>query len=361
MRSYEVIHMPYYRENPYQDLLLDNLKIFGLDVKYGKMVQYFSVVNISLLFNVIRNFGVDIIHLHWQHPFLLANSRCKTIVKSLLFVSQLVILKIVGKKVVWTVHNVKHHENKHKELEVFFSSILAWFADAIIAHCKAAKREIQTVLNVKKDKIVVIPHGTWHNAYENAVSREEARNRLNLLPRDFTFLHLGRIRPYKGLQELIEDFQKLEANDTKLIIAGKPENKQLVEFVTKKVGGDSNIRLILRFVPDSEIQMYMNAADIMILPYRDILTSGAAILGMSFGKPIIAPRLGCIPDVLDDSGGFLYDPAEEDGLLNAMRNALASRAKLREMGNYNLRLAKKLDWRDIAESTYRVYKRCLGR
>ena len=363
MRSYRIIHIPSYQTgNPYQRLLLDNLKRFRLDVRHGRIIEFFSMVNISVLFNVIRNFRVDIIHLHWLHPFLIGNSRVKTIVKSLLFISQLLIVKIFGIKLVWTVHNLKNHENRYTELELLFSRILAQFADAIIAHCEAAKHDIQRVFNVRrKDKIVVIPHGSYSNVYKNTISQEEARNRLDLSPTDLTFLHLGQIRPYKGLLELIESFQKLDGSYTKLIIAGRPR-PQLVEFLRKKAEGDSNIRLILRFIPDDELQIYMNAADVLVFPYRDILTSGGVILAMSFGRAIIAPRLGCIPDVLGDSGGFLYDPAKEDGLLNAMNKASASRAKLRGMGNYNLGLAnKKPDWRDIAGLTYRVYERCLGR
>lgn len=362
MRTYRIIHIPSYQtSNPYQKLLLDNLKRFGLDVRHGSIVEFFSMVNISVLFNVVRNFRVDIIHLHWLHPFLIGNSRVRTIVKSLLFISQLLIVKIVGIKLVWTVHNLKNHENRYTEIELFFSRIVAQFADAIIAHCEAAKQDIQRVFNVRrKDKIVVIPHGTYSNIYKNAISQEEARNRLNLLSTDLTFLFFGKIRPYKGALELIDSFQKLENNCAKLIMAGRPW-PQVVELLRKKVEGNSNIRLVLRVIPDDEIQIYMNAADIMVFPYRDVLTSGAVILGMSFGKAIIAPGIGCITEILNSSGAFLYDTAREDALLDAMKKALVSKAKLQEMGNYNLRLAKKLDWRNIAELTHRVYETCLGR
>jgi glycosyltransferase involved in cell wall biosynthesis len=78
---------------------------------------------------------------------------------------------------------------------------------------------------------------------------------------------------------------------------------------------------------------------------------------MSFGKPIIAPAMGCIPDVLDSKGSFLYDSGEEDGLINAMRKALAS--ELREMGEYNFELAKQLSWNEIARKTSDAYKECL--
>jgi len=302
MRSIRIIHIPAYQD-PYQRSLLGNLKKLGCDVRYGILKQYFSVIEISLLFNVIRNFKVDIIHLHWQHPFLLGKSKFGTIVKSLLFIIQL----------------------------------------------------------LPGHKIEVIPHGGFVDTFPNSISRKEARNRLNLSSTDLTFLFLGLIRPYKGVLELIESFHELDSSCAKLIIAGKPRDEQLIKLIRNKADGNSNIRLILQSIPDDEVQAYMNAADIMVLPYRDILNSGSVILGMSFGKAIITPYLGCMPEVLNSSGSFLYDPGEQDGLLNAMKRAMDAKARLLEMGNYNLSLAKKLDWRDIAASTYRVYESCLGR
>ena len=103
----------------------------------------------------------------------------------------------------------------------------------------------------------------------------------------------------------------------------------------------------------------MNAADVVVLPYREILTSGAIILAMSFGKPIIAPKIGCIPDYIDDNGGFLYNPLDVQGLLEAMRKAIYN-PDLKKMGEYNFIKVKDLDWKRIGESTYRIYCGCLN-
>jgi len=248
-----------------------------------------------------------------------------------------------------------------KNWRFFFSSILAHFVDTIIAHCQTSKREICKIYKIRnKKKIVVIPHGNFMNIYDNSLSRDQARRRLNISSEDFTFLFLGNIRCYKGVLELIESFQKIKEKNSKLIIAGRLEDKELSDLIGLKIKRGNNIQLIPSFISDDEIQMYMNAADIMVLPYREILTSGAAILGMSFGKAIIAPMIGCLQDVLDNIGSFLYDPTEKDGLLNALRKAMNSRGKVREMGHHNLKLAKQLSWRDIALTTYKVYKRCLN-
>ena len=53
----------------------------------------------------------------------------------------------------------------------------------------------------------------------------------------------------------------------------------------------------------------MNASDVVVLPFRDILTSDSAILAMSFGKPVITPAIGCTLDILKDSRNFPYNPS----------------------------------------------------
>ncbi len=103
----------------------------------------------------------------------------------------------------------------------------------------------------------------------------------------------------------------------------------------------------------------MNAADVVVLPYRDILTSGNALLAMSFGRPVIIPRLGCVMELLDDRGAFLYDSGDPGALEAAMRHALD--ADLAAMGAHNYRLATAYDWQGIAGQTDRVYRECACR
>ena len=94
-----------------------------------------------------------------------------------------------------------------------------------------------------------------------------------------------------------------------------------------------------------------------MLLYRDFLTSGAVILAMSFGKPIIVPAIGCMLDILDNKGSIMYDPLEKKGLLKAMKKALS--ANLEKMGKHNFELANQFRWDDIAKRTYKVYQECL--
>jgi glycosyltransferase involved in cell wall biosynthesis len=80
-----------------------------------------------------------------------------------------------------------------------------------------------------------------------------------------------------------------------------------------------------RFVPDDEIQCYMNAADIVVLPYADLpINPGSLILAMGFGKPIISPAKGATPEIAGPNVLFGYDETQPDGLSGALQRALGA-------------------------------------
>jgi glycosyltransferase involved in cell wall biosynthesis len=132
-----------------------------------------------------------------------------------------------------------------------------------------------------------------------------------------------------------------------------------MDMLKQKFADDQRIKLCPGFIPDDQIQLYMNACDVVIFPYRDILTSGAVLLAMSFGRACIAPRKGCIGEVLDDTGAFLYEIDDENGLMKAMKSALDKSSHLSVMGQHNRHLAEKYNWKHIAEMTNDIYRSCL--
>jgi len=351
--SMKVIFVPNYSKNPYQRNLVESLSKQGVNVNFGITSSPFSV-----LLSVLKQGIPEILHFHWLHPFLLANSKGKTILKSLCSITELFILRLLGIKIVWTVHNIVNHEEMFPSLELFFTKLATKFFNRIIVHCQFAKNEVGKVYGITdSSKLRVIPHGNYINNYKNTIDRAEDRSKLKITGKEVVFLYFGLIRSYKGLPELIEAFKRLSAPQTKLLMAGRPYNNEIAEDILKSCNKNENIKTFFKFIPDDEIQIYMNAADVVVLPYRDVLTSGSIMLAMSFGKPVIAPAIGCMPDVLDSEGNILYDPSDDEGLLKAMRCAL--NADLGKMGKHNFKLAEQLSWGDIGKCTYEVYQECL--
>ena len=355
MSNLKLIFAPQFKRNPYQVQLSDNLKSLGLIVEGTDNLSY-SVANL------LSEKQPNILHLHWLPILFIKKELWKSSLALALLFFRILLLKISGMSVVWTVHNIKDHENPYPQLDSICNVLASKVSDAIIVHCEVAKNNVVETFGIKrKEKVFVIPHGNYLDCYVNEIDRAEARKSLSVDNSKLVLLFLGKIRPYKGVSDLVEAFKRVSPQASRLIIAGQPFNDETRASLKKAIADSSNIELIPTFIPDDQIQVYMNACDAVVFPYRDILTSGAVVLAMSFAKACIAPRKGCIGELLDEIGSFVYDPESERGLEEAIACAITRKDELSKMGQHNLELAQELEWKDIAKKTLDVYEWCLGR
>ncbi|RCJ25518.1 hypothetical protein A6770_27685 [Nostoc minutum NIES-26] len=356
MSNLKVAFAPWYtKENPYQIQLYENLTSLGVKIE---------PTNCSTLYllSTIKQSKVHILHLHWlDHFFLTRTNKLKSFLKLILFISQLFILRLMNIKIIWTVHNVKNHQNKHLGLDRLGSILVSRLAHGLIVHSKSAKNEILKVFNIRQDKkIFIVPHGNYIDVYKNKISQIEARKCLNIPDSSLVLLFFGLIHPYKGVLDLTKALKQLNYEDVCLVIAGKPCNEVMAKHLAQEAEDNKKIKFISGLVPDEQVQVYMNACDVVVLPYKEFLTSGAVILAMSFGKACVAPRKGCINEVLDDTGSFLYNPDIEDGLLQALNSVLQKRDYLSNMGIHNYKLANQWNWNYVAQKTLNVYQNYLS-
>jgi glycosyltransferase involved in cell wall biosynthesis len=229
-------------------------------------------------------------------------------------------------------------------------------------HCEAAVEGLVTALDLgeaDRARLAVIPHGHYRGAYPDALSREEARARLDLPPAARVVAFTGWLRAYKGVAELMEAFLELPEPYARLVVAGQAVDAGYADRLRSLAAADPRIRLDLGFVPDEDLQLYLRAADVVACPFLEILTSGSVLLAMSFGRAVMAPRRGCVSETLDDAGGILYDADDPQGLREALRVAMT--ADLASMGRHNDERLERFEWSRVAEATRRVYESAAGR
>jgi beta-1,4-mannosyltransferase len=334
--------------NPYQKLLVGHLKRLGVNIAERSKSNFF-------LWQALLGCKADVLHLQNLRPWMRRN-RMMGALHGAFFLCQLVILRVVGVKIVWTAHDIRSHGPGAKRLERLAAALTARIAHAIIAHCENARAEVLQWLFVPNEKkVFVIPHGHYIDYYENKIDRAKARLILGIPNENFMFLFVGSIWRYKGVIELIDAFRRLPSDDPYLVIAGNSPDALLTDAIRRKAAG-GKIKFIPGFVQDDELQIYMNACDVVVLPYQDILTSGAVILAMSFRRPCVAVNRGCLGDVLNNSGAFIYEADSEDGLLHAMERAIDHRGELTDMGRYNQEQACRWGWDYVAQKTLDVYR-----
>jgi beta-1,4-mannosyltransferase len=346
----KVVHLPVYQDNPYQRLLTKAQRKLGLNViDGGGGGNFFRTA--------LLRWRADILHFHWLHPYMIRRSAAATLLRSLRLLIELRLLTLFGQRIIWTVHNLKNHDNRHLQLERWFTKRFAHLCSAIIAHSDAAAHEAATAFDIiDSSQIHVVPHGNYIGCYPNEVSRAAAREKLGLDSDSIVFLFLGRIEAYKAVSELIREF-KTVPKDLHLLVAGKPADPETEETIRKEIGATQNIAFHPGFVAEDRIQFYMNACDAVILPYRDVLTSGAAMLAMSFGRAGIAPRLPGMLELLDEEGAFIYEPNKPGALAEAIRAAAAQKSELRRMGNHSRAKISGNDWDHVAKRTVEIYKK----
>jgi glycosyltransferase involved in cell wall biosynthesis len=332
----------------YLDLLYSNLEYIGINI-YG-------LCEIRDLNNLLK---ADIIHLHWIENFIRTpGSFLSTILRFtfwiVLFTSSKYLLK---KKIIITLHNIEPHEKTYPQLEKFgFKSYLD-IADSVIVHNEWSKKEISRKYGGTEKKTYVIPHGNFIGYYPNQISKKEARDKLGIPQDVFTLLYFGKIRRYKGLDLLLEVLEDLKKEEVWIIICGKPEDQEIKDKLQKFIGKYPQCSLNLNYISDNEIQIYMNACDVGVLPYQKITTSGSLFLFGSFKRTIIVPNAESIEEVVGDYAIY-YKADSKNNLEKAIFEAKNGRLAQKNESMYKQML--KLGWDDIAEKTAKIYKNVIN-
>lgn len=349
-----VLSLPDYSEsNPYQRLLAQALtgqRVRAIRGRPGRR-RLFPILSAWIDAHRPR-----VLHLHWTHEYLKGTDG-PTRINRARFLGQLRLLRRLGVRIVWTMHNVGGHDGVRHPHEMAVHRDLVRLADAVICHCDAARDAAIAAYGLSvadAARLHVIPHGSYLGIYPDTITTAEARERLALPAGGPVLLFLGAVRGYKGTDDLVAAFRSIPDADARLLIAGRPKGEGIEARLEAAAAADPRILLHLGFVPDDELQVWLRAADAVVLPFRDILTSGSAILALSFGRPVIAPALGCLPETVPPDAGILYDPEATGALSDALRAALDT--DLAVLGAGALARAQELDWGPIAERTAALYR-----
>jgi glycosyltransferase involved in cell wall biosynthesis len=351
----DVLFIPKSNGNPYQTELARCLNEHHVYVMMENEEKFLPILRV-----IFSTGKPDILHLHWTHTLIKSRNAIERIIKGIRLISEILFLKIAGVRIIWTVHNMSGHDLEENKIENIIHRFFSKMCDAIIVHCEYAKQAVKLsfkIMESEKNKICVIPHGNYIASYKNDICREKARKILGFANDETVFGFFGNIRSYKGVFDLVNAFQKLKEPRIRLLLAGKPGSIDIENELQRITKADNRILLSLGFIPDNRIQIYLNSMDVVVLPFHKVLTSGTALLAMSYGKPVVAPNSGCLKEVLGDTGSFLYESNDTNSLIDAMKKSL--REDLFKLGEHNFQLASKADWRFSAKQTAKVYRTIL--
>lgn len=224
-----------------------------------------------------------------------------------------------GGRLVWTVHNVLPHDAVHREAEIRLARAMAEHADVIHVLTPRTADAVAPYYRLDPARTVCIPHSSYLGAYPDTVDRQTARRTLGLDEGDVALLTLGRIRPYKGLDRLLELTADLAVEDhrLRLLVAGSPGTDEEAHELADRLAAAPHVVSLTRRLHDDEIQVWMRAADLAVLPYLRVLNSGSFLLAETFGLPVVAPRTGALVEREGDAHVRLFDDADLGPVLAA--------------------------------------------
>ena len=210
-------------------------------------------------------------------------------------------------QIVCIADNIIPHE--HRPGDAAFTKYFLKSCDAFITMSGKVLEDLRQFEKTKPAQLVKHP---LYDTFGEIISKEEARKKLGLNNNEPIILFFGFIRKYKGLDLLFEAMsdERIKNAGIKLLVAGEfyEDAKQYEEQIDRLKIRD---RLILKtdFIPDSEVQYYLCAADAVIQPYRNATQSGVTPLAYHFEKPMVVTNVGGLPSLVpDEKAGLVTEP-----------------------------------------------------
>ncbi len=329
-------------KNPYTWLLCSHLAELGVRIRDFTPAR------------ALRG-GYDVLHIHWPDKALNAASLPGRVAGAVAAIGILEAAHFHGARVTWTAHNAQPHESRHPRLEGWFWSAVVRRVDTVIHPSAAGQQAVEAIHpELARRPHAVVPLGHFRGTYPDTISREEARAGFGISDSARVVAFLGLVRAYKNVPHLIRTVRALprEAGEVVLLVGGAPHPAALADEVREAAGGDPRVRLCLEHVPDEDVQRYLRAADLVVLPFRDITNSASALLALSFDRPVLVPALGAMGELQELAGAdwvWTYDDdLTPDLLARALDRAVGQRPGAPRLDA--------LEWPEIARRTLAVFR-----
>jgi glycosyltransferase involved in cell wall biosynthesis len=252
-----------------------------------------------------------------------------------------------GRPLVLTAHDVLSREprpgQRRAERRLFTRF------DALIVHSEHGRERLVAELALDPSRVHVIPHGAFAHLAEG---EETAPRFASERP---VALFFGLLRPYKGLELLLEAWRGIE--QAELWIVGKPR----LDLAALTAAAPAGVRFDPRFVSDAELRGYFRRADLVVLPYLEADQSGVLFTALALGKPVLVTDVGGFSE-LAAAGAVRAVPAgDPQPLRGALAELLADPAKRGELARRALSAARgRYAWEGIGRRTLDLYASLVG-
>ena len=273
-----------------------------------------------------KYFGAKICHYHLFHV-------------NMLVVFDLIFSKIIGLKVVYTVHDVVSNLDKTKSSHKLIDFVLR-NANKLITHNEFSKNQMLDLFKGIDKNVAVIPHGNYLPFIETAKDQDSSRQYLGIPKDKKVLLFFGMIKKIKGLEILLNSLQEVKKvhPEIVLLIAGKSweDNFDVYQEIIDRKNLNENCIIHNKYIPSEDVAHYFCSTDLSVLPYKRISQSGVLMMAMSYNSAVLTSDLLPFTELItNNETGFLFKSEDVESLSDKIISVLkddSSVSKVREKG-----------------------------
>ncbi|WP_239118412.1 glycosyltransferase [Paractinoplanes ferrugineus] len=277
------------------------------DLRYADRIPVFDGIDwwglpsLARAVQFMRKFRPEVLVLQWWTGTVLHS-----------YLTLVLAARLTGVKVIVEFHEVQDTgEAQHRLAAAYvrkFIQPLLRRTDGVVVHSRFDQESLRQTYGLRDVPSVVAKHGPFDH-HEATVPGPRAPGG----PRRILFF--GTIRPYKGLEDLIEAFATLPG-DYRLTVVGETwEGWTLPADLIATSPAAARIEFVNRYVADAEVDAYFADADLVVLPYRRSSASGPLHIAMSHGLPVVVTAVGGLVEAAEDYSGAVFVPAGDPAAL----------------------------------------------
>lgn len=262
------------------------------------------------------------------------------------------LLRALSSRLVLTVHNVVPHDRDTPETRRRLADVYR-IPDVLVVHTIRARQRLIDEFAVEASRIVIMDHGLDDIVEPEPGAIDTTRKALGIAQDERLVLFLGWVRRYKGADLLLQAVPMFR-NRTRVLIAGNcidADHRKEVEQLLAQSAIAERAMWEFGYLPESRVSELLSAADVLVMPYREIDQSGVLFAALRYGVPVVAFDVGSLRDYLPEGTGLIVPPGDVRELavaIEAIEPAAAARPRIQG-------LAARYRWTETVKPVLRLY------